>query len=149
MTIVIQRTSSCKIVIDNETVSDTGAGLLLLVGIKNGDTAADADKMAEKIAKLRIFQDENGKMNRSVTDVGGEIAVVSNFTLLASYKKGNRPDYLNAAPPAEAKKLYLYFADKIEKITGLKVGRGVFGADMKITFCNDGPVTIVMESEKL
>lgn len=149
MTVVIQRVLNCNIKIDGETVSDIGAGLLLLVGIKNGDTIADADKVAEKIAKLRIFEDENGKMNRSVVDVGGELAVVSNFTLLASYKKGNRPDYFNAAPPSEAKPLYEYFADKLEAITGAKTGRGVFGADMKITLCNDGPVTIVMESEKL
>ncbi len=149
MTVVIQRVLSCNIKIDGACVSEIGAGLLLLVGIKSGDTTADADKMAEKIAKLRIFEDENGKMNRSVTDVGGELAIVSNFTLLASYKKGNRPDYFNAAPPAEAKPLYEYFSDKLEAITALKTGRGVFGADMKIALCNDGPVTIVMESEKL
>ena len=115
-----------------------------------GDTKEDADLIAEKMTKLRIFSDENGKMNLSVNDVSGDVLVVSQFTLLANYRHGNRPDYMNAAAPAEANALYEYFTDKVrEKLTGGKVATGSFGADMALSLTNDGPVTIVMESDKL
>lgn len=150
MIAVIQRVTAASCVVDGETVGQCGKGLMLLLGVKAGDTEEDGRLLAAKIAKLRIFTDENGKMNLSVNDIGGSALVVSNFTLLANYAHGNRPDYLNAEKPERAKALYLDFASRLrEQLVSHAVGEGVFGADMHLTIENDGPVTIVMDSEIL
>ena len=148
MKAVIQRVTSAKVEVEGETIGTCGKGLLVLLGVASGDTEADLDRLLQKMVKLRIFEDENGKMNRSVQDVDGEMLVVSQFTLLANYKHGNRPDYMGAAAPAEANRLYELF---VEKASGYvrHVGHGRFGADMQVSLCNDGPVTIVMDSDVL
>ncbi len=145
MKAVIQRVKRSEVKIDGETVGQCNAGLMILLGVAVGDTEADADALAAKILKLRIFEDENGKMNKSVTDVCGEALVVSQFTLLANYKNGNRPDYFASEKPERANKLYEYFSDLLRSALS-HVGNGVFGADMEVTIINDGPVTIVMDS---
>jgi D-tyrosyl-tRNA(Tyr) deacylase len=127
---------------------EIGAGLMLLLGVKKGDSENDALLLADKIAKLRIFSDENGKMNKSVNDIGGGALIVSNFTLCANYAHGNRPDYMEAEKPPRATELYEYFVSLMRERVA-SVGTGVFGADMEITMKADGPVTIVMESEIL
>ena len=147
MIAVIQRVSGASVSVDGETVGKCGHGLCILLGVAEGDTREDADALARKILNLRIFEDGDGKMNRSLVDVSGEMLVISNFTLLASYKKGNRPDYMNAARPDAANELYEYFADNCRCF--VPVERGVFGADMKVDIHNDGPVTIVMDSKVL
>lgn len=147
MIAVIQRVSSASVTVDGGTVGECGRGLCVLLGVAEGDTEEDADALCRKILNLRIFADENGKMNRSLTDIGGEMLVVSNFTLLASYKKGNRPDCMNAAKPGEANRLYEYFAGCCR--LSVPVECGVFGADMKVDIHGDGPVTIVMDSRVL
>ena len=148
MKTVIQRVSHAAVSVDGEEVGRIGQGLLILLGIAPGDTAEDLDRMVQKTVKLRIFQDENGKMNRSVKDVDGEILVVSQFTLLANYKHGNRPDYIGAAAPAMAEAMYEAFIEALRSHVR-KVAHGVFGAEMQVSLCNSGPVTIVMESEVL
>ena len=148
MIAVLQRVKRACVRVDGETVGSCSHGLCILLGVAVGDTDADAEALAEKIVNLRIFSDENGKMNLSLRDVEGEMLVVSNFTLLASYKKGKRPDYMGAAAPAEADRLYRYFADLCE-VQVSHVGRGVFGADMEVEIINDGPVTISMDSHVL
>ena len=148
MKAVIQRVTSAKVEVDGELIGSCGHGLLILLGVAAGDTEDDLDRMLQKIVKLRIFEDENGKMNRSVQDIDGEMLVVSQFTLLANYKHGNRPDYMGAAAPAEATRLYEAFIEKAKAYVR-HVGHGRFGADMQVSLCNDGPVTIVMESEVL
>ena len=148
MKAVIQRVREASVTVDGEVIGACGHGLMVLLGVARGDTEQDLDKLLSKILKLRIFEDENGKMNRSVQDVGGEMLVISQFTLLANYKHGNRPDFLEAAPPDEANRLYELFADKAADSLS-HVGRGRFGADMKVSLCNDGPVTIVMDSDVL
>ena len=145
MKAVIQRVSHATVEVDGELIGSCGHGLLILLGVATGDTEEDLDRMLAKIVKLRIFEDENGKMNQSVQDIDGEMLVVSQFTLLANYKHGNRPDYLGAAAPAEATRLYEMFIEKA-KAHVRHVGHGKFGADMKVSLLNDGPVTIVMES---
>lgn len=147
MIAVIQRVLSASVTIDNCLHSKIDNGLLVLLGVKQGDTERDAELLAKKIGNLRIFSDENDKMNLSVQDLKGEVLVVSNFTLLANYKKGNRPDYMNGAKPDEANRLYEYFCSCISQSVPTKTG--VFGADMKLGLVNDGPVTIVMDSEVL
>ena len=148
MIAVLQRVSRASVRVEGETVGACEAGLCVLLGVAKGDTEADADALAAKIVGLRIFCDEDGKMNRSLVDTDGEILVVSNFTLLASYKKGKRPDYMNAATLDEADRLYRYFADRcLESVR--RVERGVFGAHMELSIVNDGPVTIVMDSREL
>ncbi len=147
MIAVIQRVSSASVKVDGALVGKCGHGLCILLGVAKEDTAEDADALVRKILNLRIFEDDAGKMNRSLLDVGGEMLVISNFTLLAAYKKGNRPDYMGAAAPAEANKLYEYFADKCAEL--VPVQKGIFGADMKVDIANDGPVTIVMDSRVL
>lgn len=154
MICVIQRVTSCSVTADGLPSAEQGAGLLILLGAACGDSREDADALARKIARLRIFEDEDGRMNRSIADVGGEVTVVSNFTLLARYRKGNRPDYLEAAAPAEASALYEYFKVALgEQLAELGNDRGVqsgvFGADMKICAELDGPVTINMDSRVL
>lgn len=148
MIAVVQRVSEGKVVVDGSVVGECGSGLFILLGVADGDTEEDARLLADKIIKMRIFSDENGKMNLALSDVGGELLVVSNFTLLASYRKGNRPDYMRSAPPAEAKRLYEYFI-AYAKESVPHVGEGIFGADMKVSITNDGPVTIPMDSEVL
>ena len=148
MIAVIQRVKHSSVSIDGVTVGECNRGLMILLGVANGDTREDADIMLQKIAKLRIFSDDAGKMNLSICDIDGEMLVVSQFTLLANYKHGNRPDYMNAAPPAEANALYEYFKSEAKKLVR-HVGSGEFGADMQVEILNDGPVTIVMDSEVL
>lgn len=148
MRAVLQRVSQAEVCVEGRTVGACGAGLMILLGVSQGDCEADADALVRKIAALRIFCDEEGKLNRSVRDVDGEALVVSNFTLMANYKKGNRPDYMGAAAPQIAKELYEYFCMKLAEELR-HVGRGEFGAHMEIRLCADGPVTIVMESDVL
>ena len=148
MKAVLQRVKRSEVRIENELVGSCGAGLMILLGVAAGDTEADAEALASKILKLRIFEDENGKMNRSITDVSGEALVVSQFTLLANYKSGNRPDYFASEKPDRANELYEYFSSLMREQLS-HVGNGVFGADMEVTIINDGPVTIVMDSEEL
>ncbi len=147
MIAVIQRVSHASVRVDSSTVGSIEGGLLILLGVKNGDCERDAELLADKIAKLRIFSDENGKMNLSCIDVSGSALVISNFTLLANYKKGNRPDYMNGAKPDEANRLYEYFCERLGNT--VPTYKGIFGADMKVELLNDGPVTIVMDSEIL
>ena len=144
MIAVIQRVSRATVSVDNEIVGKCGEGLCVLLGVAKGDTREDADALVRKILNLRIFCDDAGKMNRSVCDVGGEMLIISNFTLLAAYKKGNRPDYMGAAAPDAAKELYKYFAECCGCFVPVECG--IFGADMKVDIANDGPVTIVMDS---
>ena len=145
MIAVIQRVNNATVYADGELSGSIGKGLYILLGVTNTDTDEDARLLAEKISKLRIFSDENGKMNLSVMDVDGEIIVVSNFTLNANYSHGNRPDYFSSAKPDEADKLYEYFKSLIATKTK-KLASGVFGADMRTEMSTDGPVTIVMDS---
>jgi len=147
MITILQRVLHSSVVIDGEVVGKGGKGLLILAGVEKGDDEKDAELLAEKILKMRIFEDENGKMNLSVTDIGGEVVIVPNFTLLAAYRKGNRPDYTNSASPDEAKRLFHYFCDYMK--VRIHTETGVFGADMKVTLLNDGPVTIHMDSRVL
>ena len=148
MTVVIQRVKCASVISDGEPTGSIDAGLMLLLGVKKGDTENDALLLAEKISKLRIFSDENGKMNLSVLDISGEALVVSNFTLCANYAHGNRPDYMNAETPDRANALYEHFVSLLRKDVK-HVATGVFGADMSISIEADGPITIVMESEVL
>lgn len=148
MIAVLQRVDDASVTIDNVVTAETGIGLMILLGVSMEDQEKDAELLAEKIVKLRIFEDDDEKMNRSVLEVGGEIMVVSNFTLMAAYRKGNRPDYMHAAPPEKAEPLYEYFISCLNKQIPV-VKHGVFGADMKIRITNNGPVTIVMDSNVL
>ena len=147
MKVVIQRVKNASVTIDGKVISEIGGGLLVLLGISPDDTESDADKLAAKTAALRIFDDENDVMNRSVMDTDGDLLVVSQFTLMASWKKGNRPSYVGAARHEIAIPLYEYFCKKLEEITGKSVQTGVFGADMKVALVNDGPVTIIMDTK--
>ena len=149
MKAVLQRVASAAVDIDGARESEIGKGLLILLGVAEGDTERDAEVLAAKIANLRIFSDEEGKMNLSALTVGGEILVVSQFTLCASCVKGRRPDFFSAAKPAEAERLYLYFCERIKSEGITKVAKGVFGADMQVSLVNDGPVTIILESGEL
>lgn len=145
MKVVIQRVSESDVKVDGKIVGEIGKGLMLLVGIDENDTETDADWLVQKILNLRIFGDEDGKLNLSVQDVSGEILCISQFTLIADYKKGNRPSFIKAAKPDKAIPLFDYFKQEISK-SGLKTECGIFGADMKVSLINDGPVTIVMDS---
>ncbi len=147
MIAVIQRVSEACVCVDGQSVGSCRRGLLVLLGVAEGDTVQDADALVRKIVKLRVFEDSAGKMNLSLEDIGGEILCVSNFTLLAAYKKGNRPDYTGAARPAEASALYDYFCSECARCA--PTSRGIFGADMKIQIQADGPVTICMDSKKI
>lgn len=147
MRIVIQRVQRASVTIDNQLFSRIGPGLMILVGVREGDELADMKWLAAKAANMRIFDDENGVMNRSVMDVDGEILAVSQFTLNASTKKGNRPSYIHAAGHDVAIPLYESFCAELESITGKSVKRGQFGADMKVELINDGPVTIIVDSK--
>jgi len=147
MRTVIQRVAHASVTIDGKTVSRIGSGLLVLLGIGTDDTADDAAWLAKKIAALRIFSDAEGVMNLSVNDIGGEVLVVSQFTLMASYKKGNRPSWIRAAGHNLSIPLYNEFCRLMTAETGRETQRGVFGADMKVELLNDGPVTICMDSK--
>jgi D-tyrosyl-tRNA(Tyr) deacylase len=147
MRTVIQRVTSASVSIGGEVVGEIGKGVMLLLGITPEDTQQDADWLVGKVSRLRIFDDANGVMNLSLQDTGGEALVVSQFTLMASYKKGNRPSYIHAAPPAVAIPLYEYFVAQLQQTLGRPVPTGQFGADMQVNLTNDGPVTIVMDSK--
>ena len=147
MRIVIQRVKHASVTIDGEVKSAIGNGLLILLGVCEDDTKDDADWLVHKIISLRVFDDDDGVMNRSVMDVGGECMVVSQFTLYASYKKGNRPSWLRAARHEISVPLYEYFCQKLSDEMGKKCGMGEFGADMKVELLNDGPVTICMDTK--
>ncbi len=149
MTAVIQRVNSAIVYAHSEKSGEIGKGLYILLGVEQGDDAEDARLLSAKISKLRIFCDEGGRMNLSVNDIGGEIMVVSNFTLVANYAHGNRPDYLMAANPEEANRLYELFKSLISAGTAKKCASGIFGADMRTDMSTDGPVTIVMHSSVL
>ena len=146
MRLVIQRVLCASVGIEGRIVSEIGKGLLILVGVETGDTEDDMHWLVGKTVGLRIFDDENGVMNRSVADVGGEILAVSQFTLTASTKRGNRPSYIRAAGHDVAVPLYEKYCEEVSAAIGRPVGRGVFGADMKVSLVNDGPVTIIIDS---
>ena len=148
MRVVVQRVSKASVVINSDEICNINNGLLILLGIELNDSDEDIVWLTKKIINLRIFSDENGKMNHSVTDVSGEIIVVSQFTLHAKTKKGNRPSYINAAKPEIAIPLYEKFTDFLRKESGLNVYTGKFGADMKVSLINDGPVTIILDSKE-
>ncbi len=145
MRIVLQRVAHACVTVDGKIISQIGPGLLLLVGVAKGDGEAEADWLAEKVAGLRILADEDGKMNRSVRDVGGAVLAVSQFTLLADTRKGKRPSFVGAAPPEEASPLFDYFCEKLRAAGVASVETGSFGAMMDVALVNDGPVTIVLE----
>lgn len=147
MKTVIQRVSSASVTIDSKIVAEIQNGLLVLVGIEDADNYEDTNWLCQKIANLRVFGDENDVMNLSVKDIGGDVIVVSQFTLQASTKKGNRPSYIKAAKPEVAIPLYEDFVLQLEKELGKKVQTGIFGADMKVALLNDGPVTILIDSK--
>jgi D-tyrosyl-tRNA(Tyr) deacylase len=147
MKIVLQRVSEASVTVEGKKVADIQKGLLVLVGIEDADTQEDIDWLAGKIIKMRIFSDENDVMNCSVQDIDGDIIVVSQFTLHASTKKGNRPSYIKASKPDFAIPMYENFVEALEKEFNKKVQTGIFGADMKVSLLNDGPVTIVMDSK--
>ena len=150
MKAVIQRCLEASVSVDGAVVGRCGHGLMILLGVQTGDTDADADMLAQKIVKLRIFCDEADKMNLSITDIGGSCLVISQFTLCASCRRGNRPDFLAAAAPAEADRLYQHFLHTLETLLGQnKVEHGIFGADMKVSLINDGPVTLWLDTDAL
>lgn len=146
MRLVIQRVSGASVRIDGKTVSEIGKGLLVLVGVEEGDSEEDCLWLVNKTTCMRIFDDEAGVMNLSVKDIDGEVLAVSQFTLTASTRKGNRPSYIRAAGHGLAIPLYEKYCDSLSELLGRKVGRGVFGADMKVSLTNDGPVTIIIDS---
>lgn len=148
MIAVLQRVKSASVEVDGKIVGECKQGFCVLLGVAKEDTEEDAKALAKKLIELRIFRDENDKMNLSLKDVGGELLVVSNFTLLAAYKKGRRPDFFGAASPDEAERLYEYFCSLCESEIS-HVAKGIFGADMDLSIVNQGPVTIVMDSNVL
>ena len=147
MRIVVQRVRHASVTIDGQCVASIGQGMLLLVGFEDADEPNDLEWMAQKVANLRIFDDADGVMNRSVKDVDGELLVVSQFTLYASVKKGNRPSYIRASKPDVAIPLYESFCETMSLQAGREVKTGIFGADMKVSLLNDGPVTIVIDTK--
>jgi len=149
MKVILQRCSRAEVRIDGTTVGSIGKGFLLLVGIAHDDTKAQADLLARKVAYMRVFEDENGKMNLALKEVNGEVLSISQFTLYADCKKGNRPAFVRAARPETAEPLYRYFNDCLRNGYGLHVETGRFGADMKVDFVNDGPVTVILDSGEL
>lgn len=146
MRIVVQRVSEASVRIDEKIVGSISYGLMVLVGIETNDVQSDVDYLIQKLVNLRIFNDEEGKMNLSIQDVGGDLLVVSQFTLHAFTKKGNRPSYIRAARPEQAIPLYTYFIEQAQKELKSKIQTGEFGADMKVSLVNDGPVTIILDS---
>ena len=148
MRLVIQRVTHASVTIEGVLKSKIGKGLLILVGIEDADTETDVNWLAQKVVNLRIFDDENGVMNRSVIDIDGEILIVSQFTLHAMTAKGNRPSYIRASKPDFAIPMYEKFCAKVSELLGKEVGTGQFGADMKVELLNDGPVTILIDSQR-
>ncbi|MDW8291393.1 MAG: D-aminoacyl-tRNA deacylase [Armatimonadota bacterium] len=148
MRAVLQRVSGAEVTVDNERVASIGRGYLVLVGVTHTDGEADARYIADKIASLRLFEDEAGKINLGITEVGGEVLLVSQFTLYADCRKGRRPSFTDAAPPEMAERLYLRVAEILREV-GLPVQTGVFGAHMQVSLVNDGPVTILLDSQKI
>lgn len=147
MRAVVQRVKRTSVTVGGELKGSAGQGFNVLIGVMQGDTDAEAQLLAAKISKLRVFEDENGKMNKSVLDIGGEILVISQFTLCADIKKGNRPSFTDSAPPEEADRLYLAFCEHLREAGVKKVETGVFAADMLVSIDNDGPVTIVTDTD--
>ncbi len=147
MRAVIQRVTKSSVVVDGEIKGSVGKGYNILLGVMDGDTQAQADLLAAKVSKLRVFEDEAGKMNKGIIDIGGEALVISQFTLCADIKKGNRPSFTDSAAPDEANRLYEFFCEKLIENGISKVEKGVFAADMKVEIHNDGPVTIVMDTD--
>jgi len=147
MRVVLQRVSEASVKIEGETVGEIGNGMLLLLGVGLDDNQTDADWLIQKIVGMRIFSDDEGKMNLSISEIQGRFLVISQFTLHASTKKGNRPGYTNAARPEIAIPLYEYFVQELGKVSETKIETGKFGADMKVSLVNDGPVTIIMDSK--
>mgnify|MGYP001052187581 CR=1 FL=1 len=147
MIVTIQRVNHASVEIKGETYSKIDQGLLLLVGITHTDTKEDVDWLTNKIANIRIFDDQNGIMNLSIKDIGGEILTISQFTLHAKTKKGNRPSYIEAAKPPLSTELYSYFIESLEKLLQKKCFHGIFGEYMKVNLCNDGPVTIIIDTD--
>ena len=145
MKLVIQRVTHAKVTVEGKVTGEIEKGFLVLVGIKQGDTKQQADYLVRKLCNLRVFSDENGKMNLSIKDVNGSLLIVSQFTLYGDCKDGNRPSFIQAAKPDEAIPLYEYFCDKCSE-NEIKVEKGIFGADMKVELLNDGPVTIIIEN---
>ncbi|REC53811.1 D-tyrosyl-tRNA(Tyr) deacylase [Chryseobacterium piscium] len=145
MKAVIQRVSEASVKVEGNIVGEINTGFMLLIGIDENDEKTDADWLVQKILNLRIFGDENDKLNLSIKDINGEILCISQFTLIADYKKGNRPSFIKAAKPEKAIPLFEYFKEKLSK-SDLRIESGIFGADMKVSLTNDGPVTIVMDS---
>ncbi len=149
MKAVIQRVTECTVTVDGQIVGQIGQGFLILLGVEAGDTEKEAQKLAVKAAGLRIFTDENDKMNLSLTDIGGAVLVVSNFTLCANCRKGRRPNFEAAARPETAEPLYEYFCRCMKEQGIAQVEKGVFGGDMKVSLLNDGPVTILLDTKDL
>lgn len=147
MKAIIQRVKNASVSVDGEIVGSCNQGYMILLGAAEGDTKEEAELLAKKTANLRVFCDENDKMNLSILDVGGEILAISQFTLLADVKKGNRPSFINAMEPTMANELYEYFCDELVKNGVKKVAKGVFGADMQVSLVNDGPVTIIYDTD--
>lgn len=149
MKAVIQRVECADVKVQGKIIGKCNKGFMILLGVMQGDTRADADKLVKKILHLRVFEDENGKMNLSSLDIGGEMLVVSQFTLCADCSHGRRPSFTNSAPPDEANALYEYFVQELKNAGVSRVETGSFGADMQVSLINDGPVTIILNSEEL
>lgn len=149
MKFVIQRVLNSSVKVDGETIGSIGKGFMILIGVADSDTKEIADKMVDKMIKLRIFEDSDGKTNLSLSDVNGELLLISQFTLYADCKKGNRPSFIKAGKPDFASDMYEYIISKCKTYEGLKVERGKFGADMKVELINDGPFTIVLDSKEM
>ena len=145
MKAVVQRVSNAQVTVGDTVISNIGPGLLVLLGVQDGDREKDADFLMDKIVRLRIFEDDKGKMNRSVKETGGELLVVSQFTLLGDCRKGRRPSFTRAAPPDEARRLYLYAADRAAR-AGVPTQTGKFRAEMHVSLTNHGPVTLILDS---
>ena len=144
MKLVVQRVKNAQVKVDDKIVGEIKQGFLVLLGVTHSDTKKQADYLVKKLCKLRVFKDENDKMNLGLKDINGELLIVSQFTLYADCSSGNRPSFINAAKPEQAEELYEYFCSECEK-NGIKVEKGKFGADMKVSLVNDGPVTIILE----
>ena len=145
MKIVVQRVKNAKVEVDGNVVGKIDNGFLVLLGVTHTDTKENADYLVKKLCKLRVFTDENGKMNLDIKKVNGKLLIVSQFTLYANCSDGNRPSFIDAAKPKQAEELYEYFCNKCKEEYGIDVGKGIFGADMKVSLLNDGPVTIIIE----
>lgn len=147
MRTVTQRVTQANVKVDGKIVGEIGEGLLVLVGVEDSDTEEDIDWLARKTVGMRVFDDEQGVMNKSILEIGGNILIISQFTLFASTRKGNRPSYIRASKGDFANPMYEKFCEKVEELMGRKVERGIFGADMKVSLLNNGPVTIIMDTK--